>query len=76
MLIKRYGDRVTAWDAFNEKDAAGDFISNTDVEIMGALMKRVKRARFILLPENAGAHGHSSGGDPSLWKQYLAELMR
>jgi homoserine O-acetyltransferase/O-succinyltransferase len=57
-------------------NAADDFISNTDVEVMGALMKRVKRARFVLLPENAGAHGHSSGGDPSLWKQYLAELMR
>jgi homoserine O-acetyltransferase/O-succinyltransferase len=57
-------------------NAADDFISNTDVEIMGALMKRVKRARFVLVPENAGAHGHSSGGDPSLWKQYLVELMR
>jgi hypothetical protein len=30
VLIKRYGDRVTAWDAFNEKDAAGNFISDVD----------------------------------------------
>ena len=57
-------------------NAADDFINNTDVGIMEALMKRVKRGRFVLLPESAGTHGHSSGGDPSLWRQYLAELMR
>jgi homoserine O-acetyltransferase len=57
-------------------NSADDFINNTDVGIMDALMKRVKRGRFVLLPETAGTHGHSSGGDTSLWKQYLAELMR
>ena len=57
-------------------NAADDFINNTDVGTMEALIKRVKRGRFVLLPESAGTHGHSSGGDPSLWKQYLAELMR
>ena len=57
-------------------NAADDFISNTDEAVMQTLMKRVKRGRFVLLPETAGTHGHSSGGDPSLWTQYLAELMR
>jgi homoserine O-acetyltransferase len=57
-------------------NAADDFINNTDEAAMETLMKRVKRGRFVLLPETAGTHGHSSGGDPSLWKQYLAELMR
>jgi len=57
-------------------NAADDFISNTDAGVMETLMKRVKRGRFVLLPESVGTHGHSSGGDPSLWKQYLAELMR
>lgn len=57
-------------------NAADDFISNTDEAAMQTLMKRIKRGRFVLLPETAGTHGHSSGGDPSLWKQYLAELMR
>jgi homoserine O-acetyltransferase/O-succinyltransferase len=57
-------------------NAADDFINNTDPAIMEGLMKRVNRGRFVLLPESAGTHGHSSGGDPSLWKQYLAELMR
>jgi len=36
----------------------------------------VKRGRPVLLLESAGTHGHNSGGDPLLWKQYLAELMR
>ena len=57
-------------------NAEDDFISTSDQATMEALMKRVKRGRFVLLPETAGTHGHSSGGDPSLWKQYLAELMR
>ena len=57
-------------------NAADDFISNTDEAVMQTLMKRVKRGRFVLLPETAGTHGHSSGGDPSLWTEYLAELMR
>lgn len=57
-------------------NAADDFISNTDEGVMETLMKRVKRGRFVLLRESVGTHGHSSGGDPSLWKQYLAELMR
>jgi homoserine O-acetyltransferase/O-succinyltransferase len=57
-------------------NAADDFISNTDEAVMQTLMKRVKRGRLVLLPETAGTHGHSSGGDPSLWTQYLAELMR
>lgn len=57
-------------------NAEDDFINTTDQATMEALMKRVKRGRFVLLPETAGTHGHSSGGDPSLWKQHLAELMR
>jgi homoserine O-acetyltransferase len=57
-------------------NAEDDFINSSDQATMETLMKRVKRGRFVLLPETAGTHGHSSGGDPSLWKQYLAELMR
>jgi homoserine O-acetyltransferase len=57
-------------------NAEDDFISATDQATMEALMKRVKRGRFVLLPETAGTHGHSSGADPLLWKQYLTELMR
>lgn len=57
-------------------NAADDLINPPDAETMEALMKRVKRGRFVLLPASAGTHGHSSGSDPSLWKQYLAELMR
>jgi homoserine O-acetyltransferase/O-succinyltransferase len=57
-------------------NAADDVINISDEVTMETLMKRVKRGRFILLPESAGTRGHSSGSDPSLWKQYLAELMR
>src|SRR5207253_2674913 len=30
LLIKRYGDKVTAWDVFNEKDAIPQFIGDVE----------------------------------------------
>lgn len=57
-------------------NAADDLINPPDAGTMEALIKRVRRGRFVLLPTSAGTHGHSTGSDPSLWKQYLAELMR
>lgn len=56
-------------------NAADDIINPPEVGIMETLIKRVKHGRFVLLQESAGTHGHSSGGDPSLWKQYLVELL-
>jgi len=57
-------------------NAADDLINTSDQATMDTLIKRVKHGRFVLLPESLGTRGHSSGGDPSLWKQYLEELMR
>jgi homoserine O-acetyltransferase len=56
-------------------NAADDFINPPDLGVMDKLIARVKHGKFVLIPVSAGAHGHSSGGDPALWKRYLAELM-
>src|SRR6185437_1779783 len=56
-------------------NAADDFINPPELGAMDKLIARVKHGKFVLIPVSAGAHGHGSGGDPALWKQYLAELM-
>jgi homoserine O-acetyltransferase len=57
-------------------NAADDFINPPDLGVMDKLIQRVKNGKFVLLPVSAGTHGHGSGGDPALWKQYLVELMQ
>lgn len=57
-------------------NAADDFINPPDLGIMVTVMKQVKHGRLVLIPVSAGTHGHGSGGDPTLWKQDLAELLR
>lgn len=56
-------------------NAADDFINPPDLGMMDKLIARVKHGKFVLIPVSAGAHGPGSGGDPALWKGYLAELM-
>jgi homoserine O-acetyltransferase len=56
-------------------NAADDFINPPELGVMDKLIARVKRGKFVLISVSAGAHGHGSGGDPALWKEYLQELM-
>jgi homoserine O-acetyltransferase len=57
-------------------NAADDFINPPDLGVMDNLTRRVKNGKFVLLPVSSGTHGHGSGGDPALWKQYLVELLQ
>jgi hypothetical protein len=41
---------------------------------MNRTIKRVKNGRYVLLP--LVGRGHNSGYDPSLWKNYLEELLQ
>jgi homoserine O-acetyltransferase/O-succinyltransferase len=50
-----------------------DFINPPELGIMDRTIKRVKKGRYVLLPLTG--RGHSSGYDPSLWKNYLEELL-
>jgi homoserine O-acetyltransferase len=51
-----------------------DFINPPELGIMDRTIKRVKNGRYVLLP--LSGRGHSSGYDPSLWKNYLEELLQ
>jgi len=38
-------------------------------------IKRVKNARFVLIPISDETRGHGTHTRAALWKQYLAELL-
>jgi homoserine O-acetyltransferase/O-succinyltransferase len=38
-------------------------------------IKRVKNARFVLIPISEQTHGHGTHTWAAVWKQYLEELL-
>ena len=52
-----------------------DFINPPELGIAEREAKRVKNARFVLIPVSEQTHGHGSHTYAVLWKQYLAELL-
>jgi homoserine O-acetyltransferase len=57
-------------------NSADDLINPTDLGILEREIVRVKRGRAVVIPESPETVGHSSHTKASLWKQYLAELLR
>jgi homoserine O-acetyltransferase len=67
-------DRITApvlW--INSVD---DFINPPELGIAEKMVTRMPRARFILLPISDATRGHGTHTVASVWKDYLAELLR
>jgi homoserine O-acetyltransferase len=56
-------------------NSADDFINPPELGIADREIKRVKNARFVLLPISDETRGHGSHTKAVLWKQYLAELL-
>jgi homoserine O-acetyltransferase len=56
-------------------NSADDFINPPELPMAQSEIKRVKTARFVLIPVSEQTHGHGSHTWAVLWKQYLAELM-
>jgi homoserine O-acetyltransferase len=56
-------------------NSADDFINPPELGIADREIKRVKNARFILLPISDETRGHGSHTKAVLWKQYLVELL-
>jgi homoserine O-acetyltransferase/O-succinyltransferase len=55
-------------------NASDDFINPPEVGIMERSIKRVKNGRYVLLP--LSGRGHGTVGNPTVWKQYLMELLQ
>ena len=56
-------------------NSADDFINPPELGIADREIKRVKNARFVLLPISDETRGHGTHTRAVVWKQYLAELI-
>jgi homoserine O-acetyltransferase/O-succinyltransferase len=56
-------------------NSADDFINPPELGIPDREIKRVKNARFILIPISDETRGHGTHTRAVVWKQYLAELL-
>ena len=56
-------------------NSADDFINPPELGMGEREIKRVKNARFVLIPISDETRGHGSHTKAVLWKRYLAELL-
>ena len=55
-------------------NSADDFINPPELGIAQREIKRVKGAKFVVIPISDATHGHGTHTWAAVWKQYLAEL--
>jgi homoserine O-acetyltransferase/O-succinyltransferase len=56
-------------------NSADDLINPPELGIAEREIKKVKRGRFVLLPITDQTRGHGTHTLPTVWKQYLGELL-
>jgi homoserine O-acetyltransferase len=56
-------------------NSADDFINPPELGMAEREIKRVKNARFVLVPIGDETRGHGTHTKAIVWKQYLAELL-
>lgn len=57
-------------------NSADDFVNPPELGIAERNLKRVKGARFVLLPASDQTRGHGTYGWAALWQQYLEQLLK
>jgi homoserine O-acetyltransferase/O-succinyltransferase len=56
-------------------NSADDFVNPPELGIAEPIAKKIKNARFILLPASDQTHGHGTPAWAAVWQQYLNELL-
>ena len=56
-------------------NSADDFINPRNLPVPRQAIRRMKNARFRLIPETAATHGHGTHSWASFWKKDLIELL-
>jgi homoserine O-acetyltransferase len=56
-------------------NSADDFVNPPDLGIAEREVRKIRSARFILLPASEQTHGHSTPTWAAVWQQYLSELL-
>jgi homoserine O-acetyltransferase len=57
-------------------NSADDFVNPPELPMMEALVKRVKRGRFILLPITEETRGHGTHSLPAIWGAQVAAFLQ
>ena len=57
-------------------NSADDFINPPELGIAEREVKRMSKAKFILLPASLNTFGHGTHTHAAVWQQYLADLLR
>jgi homoserine O-acetyltransferase len=57
-------------------NSADDFINPPELGIAERLVKRMRHARFILLPISGETRGHGTHTRAAVWKDYLIEFLK
>lgn len=66
-------DKIQAYVMFI--NSADDFINPPDLGIAEREIKKVKKGKYVLIPESEETRGHGTHSMPVFWKQYLQELL-
>jgi homoserine O-acetyltransferase len=56
-------------------NSGDDFVDPPELGIAEREVKKIKNARFVLLPASDQTHGHSTHTWAAVWQQYLTELL-
>jgi homoserine O-acetyltransferase len=56
-------------------NSADDFVDPPELGIAEREVRKIKNARFVLLPASAETHGHGTPTWAAAWQQYLGELL-
>jgi homoserine O-acetyltransferase len=56
-------------------NSADDFINPPELGMAEKEIKRVRNAKFVLIPISDATRGHGTHTSAAVWKQYLAELL-
>jgi homoserine O-acetyltransferase/O-succinyltransferase len=56
-------------------NSADDFVDPPELGIAEREVRKIKNARFVLLPASAETHGHGTHTWAAVWQQYLSELL-
>jgi homoserine O-acetyltransferase len=57
-------------------NSADDVVNPPELKLMEALMPRVKRGRYVLIPTSDATRGHGTHSLPAVWGKYLAEFLK
>jgi homoserine O-acetyltransferase len=57
-------------------NSADDFVNPPELPMMRALIGRVKRGRFVLIPTSDATRGHGTHSQPQVFGPHLAEFLK